>query len=260
MSRIIYDFGANNGDDIPYYLLRAERVVAVEANVDLARGIAARFVDEIADGRVIVENVVLDVTGTAATVPFHIHRSNHVLSQFPPPDNPDEFTVVDLPARAPRDILREHGEPYYVKIDVEHYDAEILRDLFANGFRPPYISAELHSIEVFCLLVALGGYTHFKLLDGSSVVERYGSARLATAEGTLDYSFPYHSAGPFGDDIAGPWFTADAIIEAIAFAQLGWKDLHATVQPGQASTDRAPVLPHVLRLAKRALREVVRGR
>jgi hypothetical protein len=30
--KIIYDLGANNGDDIPYYLLKADTVVAVEAN------------------------------------------------------------------------------------------------------------------------------------------------------------------------------------------------------------------------------------
>jgi len=32
MKRIIYDFGANTGNDIPYYLKKADVVVAVEAN------------------------------------------------------------------------------------------------------------------------------------------------------------------------------------------------------------------------------------
>jgi predicted O-methyltransferase YrrM len=30
--KIIYDFGSNNGDDIPYYLLKSDLVIAVEAN------------------------------------------------------------------------------------------------------------------------------------------------------------------------------------------------------------------------------------
>ncbi len=41
--KIIYDFGANNGDDIPYYLKKAELVVAVEANPSLCQKIEERF-------------------------------------------------------------------------------------------------------------------------------------------------------------------------------------------------------------------------
>jgi hypothetical protein len=39
---VIYDFGANNGDDIPYYLKKAELVVAVEANPSLCQKIEER--------------------------------------------------------------------------------------------------------------------------------------------------------------------------------------------------------------------------
>ena len=30
--KVIYDIGSNNGDDIPYYLMKCDKVVAVEAN------------------------------------------------------------------------------------------------------------------------------------------------------------------------------------------------------------------------------------
>ena len=35
MKKIIYDFGANNGDNIEYYLLKSDLVIAVEANPEL---------------------------------------------------------------------------------------------------------------------------------------------------------------------------------------------------------------------------------
>ena len=37
--KIIYDIGANNGDDIGYYLKKADQVIAVEANPDLSKRI-----------------------------------------------------------------------------------------------------------------------------------------------------------------------------------------------------------------------------
>ena len=58
---IIYDFGSNNGynNNIPYYLKKADIVVAVEANPSLCQHIANRFSPVINDGRLFVENCVL---------------------------------------------------------------------------------------------------------------------------------------------------------------------------------------------------------
>ena len=122
------------------------------------------------------------------------------------------------------------GNPYYIKIDIEHYDAQILRALFSAGVFPPFISAELHSIEVFALLVAQGGYNAFKLVDGGSVSRVY-SNRLITCENEqkqVKLSFPFHAAGPFGNDVDGVWMTADNFLRVLALEGLGWKDIHAT--------------------------------
>jgi predicted RNA methylase len=40
---VIYDFGANVGSNLGYYLAKADRVVAVEANPALCRAIEERF-------------------------------------------------------------------------------------------------------------------------------------------------------------------------------------------------------------------------
>ena len=53
--RVIYDFGSHNGDDITYYLKKAERVVAVEADPELASAIRRRFASEVEAGRLLIE-------------------------------------------------------------------------------------------------------------------------------------------------------------------------------------------------------------
>ena len=230
--KVVYDLGANNGDDIPYYLLKSDVVVAVEANPTLCELINVKFKAEIQAGRLVVENCIVTDETESSVADFYIHKSNHVLSQLPQPAPADlmMFKKVVLPAKAITELIDSHGNPYYIKIDIEHYDAQILRALFSAGVFPPFISAELHSIEVFALLVAQGGYNAFKLVDGGSVSRVY-SNRLIICENEqkqVKFSFPFHAAGPFGNDVDGVWMTADNFLRVLALEGLGWKDIHAT--------------------------------
>lgn len=240
---VIYDFGANNGDDIPYYLKKADLVVAVEANPALCRQIEERFAAEMAAGRLRVENCVLVAEGAASEareVWFYLHKRHHVLGQFPEPDASviRDYERVLLPAQSVMEIVRRHGAPYYIKIDIEGYDESVLKELFRNGVRPPFISAESHSAVVFALLVGMGEYRAFKLVDGGTVAKKYRNQRIGVEGGGQEvYSFPAHSAGPFGDDIGGEWMNADDLFAELAEVGLGWKDIHATnlVEPGGGS-------------------------
>lgn len=232
MTKIIYDFGANNGDDIPYYLMNSDLVVAVEANPALCRLIEDRFQLERQSGRLVIENCVLTADDESPKVAFYIHKSNHVLSQFPKPthDLAENFEKVLLPSMSVISIIKRYGAPHYIKIDIEHYDSQILRALFEKGIFPPFISAESHSIEVFSLLVSLGRYNAFKLVDGETVSQVYSNRLILSDQGEARYSFPFHSAGPFGNDIDGKWMDANNFFRLLAFEGLGWKDIHATNQ------------------------------
>lgn len=237
--KVIYDFGANNGDDLPYYLKKAELVVAVEANPMLCRRIEERFRSAIQEGRLRVENCVVVGEGSAPEVYFYLHKRHHVLGQFPEPDESviGDYDKVLLPSRPVMEILRKHGDPYYIKIDIERSEDAILRAIFRSGVRPPFISAELQSIQVFALLAGLGEYGAFKLVDGGTVAKKYKNCSIAVDGGREIYSFPEHSAGPFGDDIAGEWMNADDLFDVLAKKKLGWKDIHATrlIQPDATS-------------------------
>lgn len=230
IKRIIYDFGANNGDNLPYYLLKADLVVAVEANPALCEIIKSRFPSEISEKKLIVLNYVLTTLNKfEKNVDFYIHKKDHVRSQFLLPENLTDFDKVALPSIDVLSIIETFGQPFYIKIDLEHYDQFILKELFLNNIFPPYISAESLSIEVFATMVALGGYQAFKLVDGETIHSRYVDRKVITRDGEITHhSFNYHSAGPFGSDIDGPWMTAECIFRSLAFSGLGWKDIHAT--------------------------------
>ena len=138
------------------------------------------------------------------------------------------FERITVPSANVVELVRRFGEPYYIKIDIEHYDQFILRALFEAGIFPPYISAESHSIEVFALLITHGGYKAFKLVEGRNVHERYKNALIHTDGGKAHHSFPPHSAGPFGQDIAGPWMTMNNFFRVLSITGLGWRDIHAS--------------------------------
>ena len=229
MKKIIYDFGANNGDDIPYYLLKSDVVVAVEANSALCQLIHERFLPQIKQGRVVVENCVITSENDGVDVDFYIHKRKHVLSRFPKPGlkQIDNFEKVLLPSKTVKRVISDHGAPLYIKIDVEHYDSEILRALWRENILPPYISAESHSIEVFSLLVSMG-YSGFKLVNGATVSRTYSNRAIQGTHSTVVYSFPPHAAGPFGNDVDGKWMAADNFFHVLALEGLGWKDIHAS--------------------------------
>lgn len=262
LKKIIYDFGANNGSDIPYYMLKADLVVAVEANPELCNELIAKYSKEVSEGRLIVENCVLS-TAEQEKVEFFIPMrglpglSDHH-STFADPDTLKEpfrgrhkYNTIHLRSKTPASIVSRHGKPYYIKVDVEHYDRHILRNLFQSQIFPRYISAESHSITILAELIATGKYDMFKLVEGHSVSEVYDNrlfdirkkrmlkdrhptlAGQASGLFTNDSEkqavirFPIGSSGPFGDDIDGEWLTPDGLFQKLQASGLGWKDIHA---------------------------------
>lgn len=252
IKKIIYDVGANNGSDIPYYLLKADVVVAIEANPDLCEIIRQRFSAEIQAGRLILENCVVTANENLSEVDFYIHKTYAGQSQFPPPSEATlpQFTKLKLPSKSILSLINTHGEPYYIKIDVEHYDAPLLNAIFASNLRPPFISAESHSIDVFVALVAQGRYKAFKLVDGPSVSRIYKN-RVIKSQSTQEpirYSFPFKSAGPFGDDIDGKWMTPDHLFSLLSSQGFGWKDIHATNTENPAPSSPQKIVNYLDRL------------
>lgn len=241
---LIYDVGMNNGDDCAYYLRTGRRVVAIEANPALCSSAALRFADEIAAGRLAILN--LGIADAAGSATFYVHRTNSVLSTFVPAGErigytatlpASEFEPIQVALRRLSDVVGFFGPPHYIKIDIEGFDDRCLADLHRRDILPPFISAEAHTIDTFCHLVAMG-YSDFKLSAGESVARDYADHPIAVAGGgLLRHAFPAHAAGPYGEDLPGPWLGKDLILAQWLNRGDGWFDLHArrSVLPDRAS-------------------------
>jgi hypothetical protein len=231
MKKIIYDFGANNGDNIPYYSLKADLIIAVEANPELCLIIENNFKDLIKEKRLIVENCILTANKNSVNENFYLHTERHLLSQFPKPSisNEKHFKKITVSAKSVMNLIEKYGNPYYIKIDLENYDDIILEELFINKIIPNYISAESNNIKTFALMIAYGKYNSFKLVNGSDVHIIYKNQKIKTLNGYQNYSFPIYSSGPFGNDINGPWITPENFFYFLGNEKLGWKDIHCSL-------------------------------
>lgn len=223
---LIYDVGMHNGDDTQYYLTKGATVVGIEANPNLGGQLQKRFDREIADGR--LHLIIKGVGREAGTLPFFIAPGDKQQSTFVEKAG---FTPVDVPVVTLSSIIRQHGEPDFLKIDVEHVDLDVLQDLLGNGIVPPHLSVEAHSFDVLLFLHRMN-YTKFRLLPGKNI-QRFRDVPIVTPDGPRPYSFPSHSSGPFGEDLHTPWQTMEQVcalwmVRQSAFGR-GWFDVHASM-------------------------------
>ena len=228
---LVYDVGMNEGQNIPYYLAKGCRVVAVEAAPPLVEDVRERFAADIDRGDLKVLNA--GVSSEEGSLPFYFNTDATFRSSFRRPgDFGEDWTVIDVPTIRLSKILREHGPPYFVKIDIERLDQLALLDLLRVGIVPPNISVEVHSIEVLCTLISMG-YTKFQLVNGSDIGRTVAHREIRRVDGSrAEHDFPRHSAGPFGDDLDGRWVPAALVLDQWlrwrgSDDRRGWLDAHA---------------------------------
>jgi FkbM family methyltransferase len=161
---LVYDIGMNNGDDTAYYLRCGYRVLAVEANPLLAQSASRRFQREIAQGRLTILNVGISQDG--APLPFWICDDHSEWSSFDRTiagRDGAAHHAIEIRCCRFRDILAEHGTPFYLKIDIEGNDVLCLRDLRAEDL-PEYLSVEANGLDILAEMHALG-YDSFQCIS-----------------------------------------------------------------------------------------------
>lgn len=215
-SDLVYDIGLHLGEDTAYALAKGYRVVAVEADPDLADKCAVRFEDEIAAGRLII------IQGAASSKPGPLRffrndssvwgtlhegwkKRNELLGSGSVEITVNAVSVTDLVSR--------YGCPYYMKLDIEGGELEVLREMLACRIDvPETISIESEKVSFsrlraeFRLLRKLG-YRKFKVVQQATIPTR--TIETSTIDGRpLAYRFEKHASGPFGADLSGPWLPA----------------------------------------------------
>ena len=169
MKKIIYDLGASRGENLPYYLMKSELVIAVEANKESCDFIKKKFHSEINEKKLIIENCIISETN-AISDNFYLNE-NYLLSQYPLPseDRLNKFEKIILEKKDIANLFSTYGVPYYVKIDLEEYDDIILKRIFDLKIKPNYISAEAINDDVINLFLTNDNYNSFKLTEGNTV-------------------------------------------------------------------------------------------
>jgi FkbM family methyltransferase len=216
---LIIDVGMYKGADTDFYLRKGFKVVAVEANPDLARAAEERFAPQIADGSLKVLNVAIaEARGVArfaisdeapywsSMVPEFIARNEATGVRY---------RYVEVPAVPFEEVLREVGVPYYLKIDIEGHDMLCVKALHQMKERPKYVSVESNvSVneadpeKVFDELAHLWvlGYRGFKYVDQQTVA-RQKPPQPAREGVYVDVTFESdgNSTGLFGEESPGDW-------------------------------------------------------
>lgn len=259
--QLIYDVGMHNGDDTAYYLHRGFKVIAVEADPDLAAAGRERFAAAIAEGRLTIVNKA--IAAQPGEAEFWICDQLRVWNSFDKniasrnglPCHSVKVQTVPL-----RDLLAEHGVPHYLKLDIEGHDHIAAADISPED-APEFVSLEINSVDDFWLLRSKG-YQRFKCIQqgyfrpvlsprlslGSALdvaMIRLKSTPLANRlraalrsmrptpppANTLGaWTFAPGSSGPFGDDTPGEWLPFENVLHAWLSQQLGHQ-LGYRVQP-----------------------------
>jgi FkbM family methyltransferase len=271
----VFDVGMNNGDDSAYYLSRGCRVIAVEANPTLAERARERFRAEIASGRMVLEAVgIVDRPGK---IPFWINEERSVFSSFDRAKavrdgmkcHPIEVNCVTFDM-----LLKRHGVPNYLKLDVEGAEPHCLRSLDGFGL-PSYISVEAESLECLFLLWNLG-YREFKIVDqmrhnswfpdfsNENILSRWAKCGCQYVDRfknrVAKVSFPRGSSGPLVGDISRGWQTAEEVAYNWLHLHFGhhnrgtlssnsWYDFHAKAPSAVPKIDRQKRLPNGIEVA-----------
>ncbi len=260
---LIFDIGMHNGDDTAYYLYRGFKVVAVEADPDLACAGRERFTDAIAAGRLVIVNAAIaEQRGEAE---FWICDQLRVWNSFDrriASRNGLPCYAVKVQTLPLRDLFAEHGVPYYLKVDIEGHDHIAIADVSPQD-APEIISMELNSVDDFWLLRSKG-YHRFKCIQqgyfrpvlsphlslksvfnvaltrlksthlANSLRAKYRSLRptapAVAAPGV--WSFAPGSSGPFGEDTPGEWMSFENVLHAWLSQQIGHEFGYRVSPPG----------------------------
>ena len=210
---LIYDVGLHHGRDTEFYLRKGFRVVAIEANLPLIEEVEKKLANFIADGSLTILYVA--VAPQPGEIEFFINKDKDdwsTISRDYVEKNEKigtNHTIVKVRGDTFRNIVAQHGIPYYLKIDIEGADMLCLDDLFAFEARPKFISLELalsSFADGFNELATLWklGYRQFKIMN--QAMNAYLKCPSPPREGAyVEYSFDGYTSGLFGEETPGEW-------------------------------------------------------
>lgn len=210
---LIFDVGMHKCEDTDYYLAKGFSVVAVEAVPEFCQLAARDRFEAIASGRLVIENVA--ITSQPGPVQFYtstdsvwgtirkdwVKRNERMGHQTTGTISAQGVTLSSL--------VKKHGIPYYVKIDIEGADLDALASLAQCDGTPAYVSIESEKVSWRRLLLELRtfhelGYRRFQIVNQYWIKDQ--ALPNHSSEGrSVAYAFSSGSSGAFGADLGGRW-------------------------------------------------------
>ncbi len=230
--KAIFDIGANKGQNLSYFLDKADIVIAIEANTNLVKQIKSDFKQFIDNERLIVENVALTDDENVKNIDFYLSKVNDVLSTLYP-DDKSKFYKQEVRCEKASLLINNYLKNYdisqieYIKIDIEGADQLVLKDLLKNNILCENLSVECHEVEVLELLLN-SNFKSFKFLECGDVTLKKNIEIINKLNEKKIINFDIHSSGPYGDDIPGDYYDKNSILPYFLNNGLGWKDVHCS--------------------------------
>ena len=232
--KIIFDIGANKGQNFNYFFEKADLVIAFEANVNLVEKIKSDFKQFIDNNRLIIENIALIDDENIKKIDFFISKKNDVLSTIYPGDK-DKFYKQEARCEKASSLIKKYLKNYniseieYIKIDIEHADKLVLNDLLKNDIIAKNLSIECHDPEVIELILN-SPYKSFKFVEGADMTFKENIEVMTKNNKKKLMNFDKHSSGPYSDDIPGNYYSKNSILPYFLNNGLGWKDIHCSLE------------------------------
>ena len=203
-SDVIYDVGMNTGQDTEFYLKKGFRVVGIEANPRLVEDCRARFERDLSRGRLQLLNVGVGIKPGPLTL--YINKNHHEWSSLFEEigKRGGEFETVTVDVVTLDDVLRTHGVPYYLKVDIEGMDNAAVQAAGRLSDRPRFISVETGPSPAWIDTLHEISYQWFKLVD-QTTIESLACPDPSREGKTIAHQFVAGSTGPFGEETPGEW-------------------------------------------------------
>ena len=236
--KIIFDIGANKGQNFNYFFEKADVVIAFEANPNLVEKIKSNFKQFINDKKLVIENIAITNEENLKKIDFYISNKSDLQSSLYPnivhKGDIRKFYKEEVRCEKASSLIKKYLKEYsnseieYIKIDIEGADKFVLDDLLKNNIVAKNLSVECHEPDIIKLLIN-SPYKSFKFLEGGDMTKK-GKIEINNKNNVKKImNFDLHTSGPYGEDIPGNYYNKNSIITYFLNTGLGWKDVHCAI-------------------------------
>ena len=231
--KIIFDIGCNEGQNIEYFLNKADYVVGIEANPFLINNIRKKFKKELRKKKLFLENIALSKKNTNSI--FYINKKKNYLSQLEKPKNILDYKKIDIKTKITSQIIKKYLKKLklknieFIKIDIETSSEKVFEDLLRNNILPKFLSIEAQSPKILELILK-SPYKSFKFLNGKDIGTKLKKLNIIDKNmNKIKFDFKIHSAGPYGTDIPGRYYDKTSLVNYFINNGFGWKDVNCYI-------------------------------